>query len=326
MLARTSCRLMGEQLFRLYGLNFDSDIAMHAALPGTGIADVTVRLASERPIESNEPPGELMAFTDGGGRRLSTITQTIDAYILRVHGMSDFVISTSLDELTCYPAPDTNPDFLSTLMCGGVASLLLTLRGFCVLHASAVEHRGRGFGLVGHSGWGKSTTAARLCIAGARLITDDVLAIAPTTALISGPCRELRLRAQAQTLAKLVPVVEEPRLTADERIAIRPVLALHEETPLHSLIEIGLYKDIDGLRVERVPPSRAIFSLIGAIRTGGGVASRLMEAQFESLVDIANKVPVYRAHIPWDPDPMNVTVNGLLEVVGAGSSALSEFA
>ena len=93
MLARTSCRLMGEHLFRLYGLNFDSDIPMHAALPGTGIADVTVRLATERPIESNEPPGELMAFTDGGGRRLSTITQTIDTYILRVHGMSDFVIS-----------------------------------------------------------------------------------------------------------------------------------------------------------------------------------------------------------------------------------------
>ena len=148
-------------------------------------------------------------------------------------------------------------------MCGGVASLLLSLMGFCVLHASAVEHKGRGFGLVGHSGWGKSTTAARLCIAGARLITDDVLAIAPTTALISGRCRELRLRGQAETLAKLVPVVEDPRLTADERIAIRPVLAPHEETPLHSLIEIGLYKDIDGLRVEASPLPRRSSALWG---------------------------------------------------------------
>jgi hypothetical protein len=316
---------MGEQLFRLYGLNFDSDIPMHAALPGPGFADVTVRLGTERPIESNEPPGELMAFTDGGERRLSTITQTIDAYILRVHGLSDFVISTSLDELTCYPAPDTNPDFLSTLMCGSVASLLLSLRGLCVLHASAVEYGGRGFGLVGQSGWGKSTTAARLCVAGARLITDDVLAIAPTSALISGRCRELRLRAQAQKLAQLVPVVEDPRLTADERIAIRPILAPHEETPLHSLIEVGLYKDIGGIQVERVPPAQAIFSLVGAIRTGGGAPSHLMETQFESLVDVVSKVPVYRARIPWDPDPMNVTVNELLEVVGAGSSALSEF-
>jgi len=55
-----------------------------------------------------------------------------------------------------------------------VAGLTLTWRGFLSFHASAFELSGRAFLLAGRAGAGKSTLAAELMQAGARLISDDL--------------------------------------------------------------------------------------------------------------------------------------------------------
>jgi hypothetical protein len=60
-----------------------------------------------------------------------------------------------------------------------VLPLASALRGRQLFHASAIELSGRAFAFVGMSGAGKSSVAAHAVARGARLVTDDVLALEP---------------------------------------------------------------------------------------------------------------------------------------------------
>ena len=63
------------------------------------------------------------------------------------------------------------------LVLAQVLPLAAALRGMEILHASAVEMAGRAVAFLGSSGVGKTTLAARIVVRGARLVTDDVLAV-----------------------------------------------------------------------------------------------------------------------------------------------------
>jgi hypothetical protein len=63
------------------------------------------------------------------------------------------------------------------LVLAQVLPLAAVLRGMDLLHASAVELGGRAVAFLGRSGAGKTTVAAHCVARGARLLTDDVLAI-----------------------------------------------------------------------------------------------------------------------------------------------------
>ena len=56
-------------------------------------------------------------------------------------------------------------------------AVLLHVRGFLVLHASAIGFDGKGVIFLGEKGAGKSTMAAALLAVGGRLLSDDVVAI-----------------------------------------------------------------------------------------------------------------------------------------------------
>jgi hypothetical protein len=75
-------------------------------------------------------------------------------------------------------APPSGPAWRwERLVLAHVLPLAAVLRGMEVLHASAVALEGRAVAFLGRSGAGKSTLAGRLLRGGARLVTDDVLAL-----------------------------------------------------------------------------------------------------------------------------------------------------
>jgi hypothetical protein len=75
-------------------------------------------------------------------------------------------------------APPTGPSWRwELLVLAQVLPLAAVLRGKDVLHASAVALHGRAVAFMGPSGAGKTTLAARIVANGARLVTDDVLAV-----------------------------------------------------------------------------------------------------------------------------------------------------
>jgi hypothetical protein len=63
------------------------------------------------------------------------------------------------------------------LVSGVALGLLLHLRGLTTLHASAAAVHGHAVAFIGHSGTGKSTTAAALHARGHPIVTDDLLVL-----------------------------------------------------------------------------------------------------------------------------------------------------
>lgn len=71
------------------------------------------------------------------------------------------------------------PGDIESFILGPILGGVLRLQQRICLHASVMEHEGKAFAFVGNKGAGKSTTAAALLRAGARLISDDVAVLNP---------------------------------------------------------------------------------------------------------------------------------------------------
>jgi hypothetical protein len=85
----------------------------------------------------------------------------------------------SLDRIVVHPKDDEALGNLHLPLFGIVFGVLLHLRGYLTLHASAVSVDGNVVGFLGQKGQGKSTTALALRRAGAGFVSDDVIAAIP---------------------------------------------------------------------------------------------------------------------------------------------------
>jgi hypothetical protein len=140
-----------------------------------------------------------------------------------------------------------------------------------------------------------------MCIGGADLVTDDVLAVTagpPVTCV--GGASELRLREAAAHLADEQP--DRPsRRTADDRRAFNPRCAPPTTLPLAGIIVPSPTRTAEELDVRRLPPVDAMFTVMSFPRVHGWRRSDVLTNEFTTLSQIANSIPVYEATIPWGP-------------------------
>ncbi|MBI5680859.1 MAG: serine kinase [Methanobacterium sp.] len=96
-------------------------------------------------------------------------------YYLYWKGVGTFEVSDS--EIVVSPEDNADVYTLNSYIWGPVIATLLYLKGFLVLHASAVKIANYAVAFLGYSGIGKSTLAMALNNQGYSLITDDILVI-----------------------------------------------------------------------------------------------------------------------------------------------------
>jgi hypothetical protein len=187
-----------------------------------------------------------------------------------------------------------------------VLALALGARGALALHGSAVTVAGRGIVLLGAKHAGKSTLAAALAAAGARLVADDMAAVHPPfpPRLLPGlPLLRLwdeaadhlrqrglggtRLDGTKQTLAEL------PAEQVERRAA--PLAAVYLLDPCAG--------DAEGdVRRVRLSPTDAALAMVvhaklGPLLHGAPAAEHLARA-----AAVAGRTPAYRLRVPrgWD--------------------------
>jgi hypothetical protein len=155
------------RVYQLYGLAIESAVALPLPLAGDqGGADVRLvypgRSADRLPAA--ERGGRDLAIDDHG-------------WELRFHRMTgDWVSFRYCRAVRQLVVTGTDPwDDIVPILFGVAAGVLLRDRGSCVLHGSAVAHRGGAVAVLGPSGAGKSTLAGALMAKGARLVTDDLI-------------------------------------------------------------------------------------------------------------------------------------------------------
>jgi hypothetical protein len=178
------------------------------------------------------------------------------------------------------------------------------MRGYAVLHGSAVSWAGKTVLFAGYSGMGKTTLAALCCAAGARLVTDDVVPLTRTDAglVCVGLSRELRLRDAAREIADLFPPPGPPRrVTADGRLAIRPQAADSEINLVSGVVVPRPTREAQNASVDAVAPPTAVLHLLANSRIPGMVPLDLQKPYFEVVTELVGRVPVVAATVPWGP-------------------------
>jgi hypothetical protein len=285
----------------LHGLRIRSEIALAERVSAGGKFDVDVRWGEQKAIPDEPPAGRMLALRDPdfGG---CTIVETESGHTIRFERECDFRISSDQRSVLVDVAPGYDDGFVPIVLTGNVLASLLGLQGECVLHASGVYVEGWTLAIVGGSGMGKSTLAAVLCANGARLVSDDLLRVdgdggrprcyAGTT--------QIRLRTSAAELAAAFPPNAcEP--TADGRIGVTPPQADGRTFDLDAVLIPLPSREKQQLQVQRLPEKEALVSLLSYPRVLGWQETAPIRRHFEVCAQIAERVPVYEATIPWGP-------------------------
>lgn len=291
---------------RLYGLDIVSELDLFARrVRVTEGADVRVGLGATVPATTELPVGDLAAqWSTDTGLTASFVRRADGSHLLRFESTCDVVVDSRAERVTVHLVEGV-PDAMGGVLVGGtVLAYVLMLRGEVVLHASAVDVGGQAVAFVGSSGMGKTTLATMMCRDGGLLITDDVLRLSRGAAGEYGcalGATELRLRAAAAGLTDEFAEGGSHRRTADDRRALSVPAATEEGVWLSALLIPRPRRDGSELTLTRLPPAAAALSLLSFPRILGLRDQGMLAAQFDQSIDLAGRVPVYIADVPWGP-------------------------
>lgn len=203
---------------------------------------------------------------------------------------------------------------------GPVIGLWMEARGWPVLHASAVEIDGGAVAFLAGNGGGKSTLAAACVAAGHRLLSDDLLALAPAgdgfAARPSYPALRFWPR-QAQELGVEPAGLPSVHPSVDKRWV--PVGALAgggfcgEPCPLAHVV-LPVRGAEARPQLEPVPPAAAVATLLAHGFLPRTVeAAGWQEARFDKLCRLAASVPLHRFSYPEGVERLPQVVAALVE-------------
>jgi hypothetical protein len=295
--------------WRHQSLNFDAPFQLGPPVeePGQPI-DVVVAVDQPKPLGA-EPAGELVSELRAPDRPLFSLYDTGDEYVARAYGLCQFRADRAATQVVCEPELGADLAWLPVFLTGTVTSLLLTVRGYAVLHGSAVTWGGATVAFMGPTGKGKTTMAALCCAAGARFVTDDLVPLVSSDGAMAslGLSSELRLRQAAGELASFFPAGTPVRETVDGRLAVTPRPADRELNRISAVVIPQPTRDGRGLSTRRLPPVEAAVQLLSNARAPGMVRATLQEGYFEAVSALAGSVPVVEAFVPWGP-PFSASV------------------
>jgi hypothetical protein len=263
--------------YLLYGLTVEAGRPLPGLRPAPGSAAPDVRLhvgahpagfaasaldarpwyASDRPAATADPTLVVHRTTDGGWLHLAYADGT------------EFSVSADGRRVGCtWPAALTLED-TATYLLGPVMGLVLRLRGVTCLHASAISIDGAALLVCGPAGAGKSTTAAAFAGRGRPVLADDVAALeedaddgvirvrAAYPHLRLWPDAVRALYGEGASLPPLTPNWDKRFLDLGDAEAFHA-----ESLPVLAVYLLAGRETEDAPRVEPLPPSQAVLSLV----------------------------------------------------------------
>jgi hypothetical protein len=202
-----------------------------------------------------------------------------------------------------------------TDLLGRVLAVALHAGDVPTLHGSGVVMGGAGVAFVAPKLHGKSTTAAALVRAGARLLSDDILAIAlqePPLVFPGIPAVNL-WRDSAQ---RLRPAPAGGPDAGKRRIDWTGLGTRAEApVPLGAVYLLGPVRAAPPAEVQRhrLPAVTAALALVGQAKIGALLGPGNAGAMLRQMARLANAVPVYRLTIPRELDRIDELVERLGE-------------
>ncbi len=263
-----------------------------------GRAHWTLRIAAAVPTTSPQEWLGRDEIGDSVGVRLFRIP---GGFRLQYDDTGSFDVLRNGAEIVWRVAAGASSESAQIDLLGRVFALALHASGAYCLHASAVALAGGAIAFMAPKYHGKSTTAIALVRAGARLITDDTLALAPGPTPLARPgIQTARLwgdsAAAVQIDTALAPESEGKYLVGglpDEQLLSEwvPLEAVYLLTPA-----AAGGNDI-AVRRRVLAADRSVLSLIGHAKLGSLLGGSELPVLFERAAGLAARVPVYRLEV-----------------------------
>jgi hypothetical protein len=217
---------------------------------------------------------------------------------LRWSGLFEFVVSPDGRDIAGRPLTDVPRESFQTYLLGQVLSYALLKLGLEPLHATVVVVDGWSAGLLGTSGYGKSSLAAAFLQAGHRLLTDDLLLIKDGP---RGPCAFPGL-----PRIKLFPEVAQAFLGSVSGLPMNPdatklVIPLEPDRveqiarpmgAIYVLCPPAVQSESRNIRICDMHPSDAVLKLIGGTFNKTISDPDRLARQFRQAARVAIGVPV----------------------------------
>jgi hypothetical protein len=286
---------------RAFGLTLAGTLSLEsvvAVAPGRTRADTWLERASRAAVDRRwrqAHPRTLLErrLIDG---RVGLSVQADDDVGFRVWAPRHGCYVVAPDGRRVVGAPPAGPAWRwERLVLAQVLPLAAVLRGTDVLHASAVALHGCAVAFLGSSGAGKTTLASRIVARGARLVTDDVLAIDVAGATVRAHRGGAVARVDPRELRALAP--DERRTLGavrarGEKWHVTPALA-PARLPLALTYHLVRPAGGRGVRITPVRPYDPAVLLGNAFLPYFAAAERLRR-QLEACAAIARSVPLYQ--------------------------------
>ena len=246
---------------------------------------------------------------------------------ITVDDTGSFELSRDGTHVTWEERAESWPDFVRAHLVGRVLATALYFDGLLPLHASAVETRDGVVAFLAPKGFGKSTLALALTVAGARLVTDDTLPVEPhagagmqpSAAPLAWPgVHSLRVHDDA------LAAVGAARPTLDTRDGKRIVseLAPHQLTsrraPLAAIYLIDpVMPEAGTVTRTALPAMLAAVGVVAHVKIGRMLGPAAAGPMLERAALITRSVPVFRLHAPRDLSQLPATAATLLDWHGS---------
>jgi hypothetical protein len=199
----------------LCGWHIRSDIALTGvptSVRGAESADVLIQIApGDSPIAKNADP---------------FIEHSVERSLIRIENVADFEI-TGGRQIHVWPTAGAKQKDIEIFLLGWAWATLCHQRGMLPLHASAIVTKKGIAAFAGHSGAGKSTTAALLNSSGYELFADDILPVNFNQNSIPGAwpyLRRLKLDSNPIVQLGLTPLAVVSETLDKEKYFVRPKL------------------------------------------------------------------------------------------------------
>ncbi len=270
-----------------------------------------IRLRDAAAKRETSPPSWFINLDLADGTPWAARGKTANGYLLRYHGLADFEVDRAGRELVCQSRSDDVSDLtLRALLVDHVLPLILTLRGKCVLHASAVATERGACAFAGDSGIGKSTLATSLSLAGFAVLTDDFLILERRETVIASPSHP-HVKLREDSLGALLPGATNAAPVADYTTKRRLRLDLPKwgsAIQSHPLSRIFFLSRIETSgaassakpRMEALSPRDACMELVNYGIRLDSTDPGLLAREFDFAQYAANHIPIKRLWLPND--------------------------
>ena len=232
----------------------------------------------------------------------STLT---NGFRLQFDDTGIFDITDSGATITWCPPVGVRPELARADFLGGVFSVALHAQGVLCLHGSGVAIGAQAVGFLAAKGSGKSTLAMALNAAGAKLVTDDMLAVDPgPPAMVLPAAPILHLLEDSADQLRRANTADRNPLRGKYKVTNFPAERVAtERTRLSAIYELVPRAPDDGeppVRRVRQAETAAVLSLLRHPKLGESLAHAERHSTFDRAARIVREVPVYKLLLAHD--------------------------